>query len=352
MVGHLERPTMTPSRWHAERRKRIIRDHPTVALLWGPVPCTSVIILGLVILQMLLAVLADRLGVTGALILALVVGAPMAHALGAGIHECAHDLVFSKKWANKLLSIVANLPLLFPAAIDFRSKHLTHHRRLGLDGEDTQKPSAREAQLAGDSPIRRLAWLTAGPAFFHSGEPNPNVRLWLAANVSINLLYSSALLWLSPVGLLYLFISPLLTFGLHPIGIRRFGEHAVLSPSQPTNSYYGLWSRLAFNVGMHVEHHDFPNIPWCKLPQLRTEAKEFYQSLHTIPSWTSLFLSFLTRKQLGVSNYVGPELVRGVAWPAASAQAWTGPEKQSYELEAAAAAASLSTEQPAPAAPR
>ena len=33
------------------------------------------------------------------------------------------------------------------------------------------------------------------------------------------------------------------------------------------------------NLTHHVEHHDFPNIPWNNLPELRRLAPEYYDEL-------------------------------------------------------------------------
>jgi sphingolipid delta-4 desaturase len=47
------------------------------------------------------------------------------------------------------------------------------------------------------------------------------------------------------------------------------------------------------NVGLHNEHHDFPNIAWNKLPELRKIAPEFYSTLDHHTSWVNLFFNFI-----------------------------------------------------------
>ena len=41
--------------------------------------------------------------------------------------------------------------------------------------------------------------------------------------------------------------------------------HAVF-PGQETNDYYGWLNRIQLNIGYHNEHHDFPSVPWNRLP--------------------------------------------------------------------------------------
>ena len=55
----------------------------------------------------------------GFLATAFTVGACVSHALWTLIHECAHNLIFSKSYMNTLASIVANLPHLCPARFPF-----------------------------------------------------------------------------------------------------------------------------------------------------------------------------------------------------------------------------------------
>jgi fatty acid desaturase len=65
--------------------------------------------------------------------------------------------------------------------------------------------------------------------------------------------------------------------GLHPLGARWIQEHYLTKGEQETYSYYGVFNKVAFNVGYHNEHHDFPSVPWNKLPQIRKECAGLLQ---------------------------------------------------------------------------
>jgi sphingolipid delta-4 desaturase len=50
---------------------------------------------------------------------------------------------------------------------------------------------------------------------------------------------------------------------------------------------------LAYNVGYHNEHHDFPNIPGSRLPMVRKLAPEFYDNLESYTSWTKVLVDYI-----------------------------------------------------------
>jgi sphingolipid delta-4 desaturase len=54
------------------------------------------------------------------------------------------------------------------------------------------------------------------------------------------------------------------------------------------------------NVGYHNEHHDFPSVPWNKLPRIRRFAGNYYNSLGYHTSYTILLFKFLTDRNLSV----------------------------------------------------
>jgi sphingolipid delta-4 desaturase len=103
----------------------------------------------------------------------------------------------------------------------------------------------------------------------------------------------------------YVMFSLFFAFGPHPLGARRISEHMTLRPGQPTVSYYGLANRISFDVGYHVEHHDFPYVPWRRLRQLRGAAEEHYVPLATVRSWTRLLWGHFVNRQRSRADYVG-----------------------------------------------
>jgi sphingolipid delta-4 desaturase len=98
----------------------------------------------------------------------------------------------------------------------------------------------------------------------------------------------------------YLIASFFFAVGLHPLGARWIQEHYLTSHPQETYSYYGPANVVAMNVGYHNEHHDFPSIPWNRLPRLKGAAPEYYEGLEYHGSWTGLLLRFVFDQELSL----------------------------------------------------
>jgi len=98
----------------------------------------------------------------------------------------------------------------------------------------------------------------------------------------------------------YLLLSLLFAGGIHPTAGHFISEHYVFEEGQETYSYYGPLNKITFNVGYHNEHHDFPNIPGSKLPELRRMAPEYYDGLKSYQSWVKVIIAFIFNKDISL----------------------------------------------------
>lgn len=103
----------------------------------------------------------------------------------------------------------------------------------------------------------------------------------------------------------YFLVSTLIAgSGLHPCAAHFIAEHYVFTGEWETYSYYGILNAFCFNVGYHNEHHDFPNIPWTRLPALRKLASEYYDNLPYHESWPLVTWKFVMDPNVHVFNRV------------------------------------------------
>jgi sphingolipid delta-4 desaturase len=104
--------------------------------------------------------------------------------------------------------------------------------------------------------------------------------------------------------LFYLMVGSLLGLSIHPCAGHFLAEHYVWEEPTETYSYYGPLNFFAFNVGFHVEHHDFPKVPGSRLPKLREMAKEFYPTNPKYQSWPGVMYRFVMDANMGTYNRV------------------------------------------------
>jgi sphingolipid 4-desaturase/C4-monooxygenase len=280
------------------RAGRMLAERPEIRQCMGRNPATALCIAGLVALQIALAWALGDGPWWLLLVTAYIVGASASHALFVLIHECTHKLVFrSKRW-NLVAELVANWPLILPCAVSFDRSHLRHHAHLGDYPEDPDIPFDFEARLVGRSWWRKALWITTYPlwlvprSFRSLGAAG--VDRWVVANLVVQLAFNVGIwLLLGPPAFLYLLASCWFSISLHPLGARWIQEHWMVARPQVTYSYYGPLNLVAFNMGYHNEHHDFPNVPWNRLPRVRRIGGPWYDRLVFHASWTGLLWRFI-----------------------------------------------------------
>ena len=295
---------------HRLRTRQILKQHPEIRNLIGKNSLSFVFIVALVASQISLAALLANQPWWLLLIVAYFVGAFIDHALFVMIHEATHKLIFKDRSANRLAGILANVPQIFPSAISFERYHIKHHSFQGIHELDADLPNRWEARLINNYFIGKAFWLLLFP-FFQAFRISRLKEIkpfdgWIALNWLVQVVFSAAVVWFFGWwAFAYLGFSFMFSIGLHPLGARWIQEHyLVLSKEQETYSYYGPLNTVAFNVGFHNEHHDFPSVPWNKLPQIRKQAPGFYNSLSYHTSWTKLFLRFLFDKELSLFSRI------------------------------------------------
>ncbi|MGC8519064.1 MAG: fatty acid desaturase [Steroidobacteraceae bacterium] len=301
---------------HRLRGRAILAAHPEVAPLMGVNRLSALWIVGLVAVQWLAADAAAKapwwLVIAGAWCL----GAFLNHALYVLMHECTHNLVFKSPRLNKLAGLVCDFALVVPGALAFRKYHLYHHRYLGQYVMDPDIVSQTEAQLIGNGPLGKTLWVlllavsqALRPMKLKALRGIPVWDRWMAANLIAQVIIDVLILMiLGPRALTYLALSTLFALGLHPLGGRWIQEHYVTREGQGTYSYYGPLNKLCFNMGFHNEHHDFPSVPWNRLPQLRRLGDEYYRDLKSYRSWTAVLLKFILDPSMsGHSRIINPE---------------------------------------------
>ena len=262
-------------------------------------------VVSLVIAQLIAAYLVGRYANwIMVFVLAYCFGGVLNHALLLAIHEIAHNAGFghTKPWHNRVLGMIANLPIGVPCTFSFKKYHLEHHRYQGQDVLDVDLPSEMETQLFTNT-LTKFFWVilqpffyTIRPLFVNPKPPQPMEIFNFVTQFAVDALIAYLL---GAKALVYLIAGSLLGMGLHPVAGHFISEHYMFAKGFETYSYYGPLNMVTFNVGYHNEHHDFPSIPGSLLPKVREIAPEYYNILPHHLSWVKVLYDFITDPAIG-----------------------------------------------------
>ncbi len=294
---------------HLLRRKEILKKYPQVRDLIGPdikLAYATIFLVGFQLVSALFAykLLELPLGILWFVLAAYIFGATATHSLFLAIHEITHNLAFKGQTPNNWLALFANIPIVFPYSMSFKVYHTMHHRHQGVDGIDVDVPTYSELKIFRGF-LGKLIWAfiqilfyAFRPVFVHPVKLNK----WQIINVVFQLAAISVFIYFAGwYALIYLVLCDFLAGSLHPMSGHFIAEHYVFKEGQETYSYYGPLNKLAFNVGYHNEHHDFPSIPGTRLPKLRDMAPDFYGNLHVHKSWVMVLVKFITDPRMNLS---------------------------------------------------
>ncbi|KIP11901.1 hypothetical protein PHLGIDRAFT_99020 [Phlebiopsis gigantea 11061_1 CR5-6] len=291
---------------HRSRRMAIMKAHPEVTKLMGHEPLTKWVVLGVVLTQLITAVLLRHTRPLSPLfiITAYAIGGTLNHNLFLAIHEITHNLAFKGIGANKALAVFANLPIGIPYCAMFKRYHLEHHKQMGEDGVDTDLPTRLELLVLNN--VLGKVFFATFQILFYALRPgivrSQRLTQWHYMNILTQVIFDVILVrtfGLRP--LIYLLASSFFAGSLHPCAGHFIAEHYLWDGlEQETYSYYGPLNILAYNVGYHNEHHDFPSVAWTRLPALRALAPEFYDTIPSHPSWPMVIVNFIRDSDVGL----------------------------------------------------
>ncbi len=323
-------PTATDYEWttteepHATRQKAIIaRYGDKVKKLMGPHWKSKYYCAATVALQIVCAVYCAQPTTSWPMFLfiAYVIGGTANHSLTLAIHEMSHHLFFHSITANVWYSYFANFPLVVPYSASFKKYHLDHHRYQGLDKKDTDIPTEMEGFFF-TTPFRKFLWVLFQPFFYAIRplyvDPKPfdskDYMNFLTQGIFLYTLHRYA----GWAALFYLLCATFFGLGFHPCAGHFIAEHyTTLSSSRgphltgltpiekggekrgetlypdETFTYRGPLNMVSYNVGVHVAHHDFPNVSGLRLFELEKMCPEFYEHLPETKSWPGTIYDYI-----------------------------------------------------------
>lgn len=292
---------------HAKRRKEILAKYPEIKKLYGHDPTAKYVVLFLVTLQVGTAYYIRDKPWYAYLAAAYIISGTVNHMLLLAMHEIAHNLMAKKPLHNKLIGLFANLPTAVPSCIAFKKYHMEHHRYQGEDHVDVDIPTMTEGKFF-NTTIRKFFFVFFQIAFYALRPLIVNPKkpgLWEFINLACCLSFDIMIykVW-GTWAVMYFLLGSLLGGGLHPVAGHFIAEHYVFVEGAETYSYYGPLNIVAFNVGYHNEHHDFPFVAGRNLPKVRAIAKEFYDPLPVCESWWGCIIDYITDRNVNAFSRV------------------------------------------------
>lgn len=307
---------------HATRQKIIIAAHPEIKKLMGPDPRSKYYCAATVALQVVCAIYCAQ-PTTSWLqfcLIGYVIGGTCNHSLTLAIHEMSHNLFFKGSTKNVWYSYFANFPLVIPYSASFKKYHLEHHRFQGLDGVDTDIPTAAEGFFF-TTPFRKFLWVLFQPFFYAVRPllicPKPLQEKDFYNIITQGIFLFSLYKYAGLSAIFYLLFSTFFGLGMHPCAGHFIAEHytnlssgkghktgmtpikkggekrgETLYPDE-TFTYRGPLNMFSYNVGVHVAHHDFPNVSGLRLFELEKMAPEFYEHLPETKSWPGTIYDYI-----------------------------------------------------------
>jgi sphingolipid delta-4 desaturase len=242
-------PTPEP---HRIRKSQILSSHPSIKQYMGIDPSTKYKVLFWVFVQLSSLHLLQGASNQTWLFCCYTLSGSINHMMTLAMHELSHNLGSKSVFWNRILAIIANLPMGIPAAASFKRYHMEHHKYQGEDVLDVDIPTNAEGWFFHSTP-RKIVWCLLQPLFYSLRPLFVNPKrpgYWEYINILCIVVFDACIVFIWGIKeLLYLVVGTLFGMGLHPVAGHFIAEHYVMNEGQETYSYYGPLNWLTFNVG-------------------------------------------------------------------------------------------------------
>eukprot|EP00310_Coccolithus_braarudii_P018694 CAMPEP_0183357496 /NCGR_PEP_ID=MMETSP0164_2-20130417/46459_1 /TAXON_ID=221442 /ORGANISM="Coccolithus pelagicus ssp braarudi, Strain PLY182g" /LENGTH=329 /DNA_ID=CAMNT_0025531123 /DNA_START=35 /DNA_END=1021 /DNA_ORIENTATION=- len=319
------------SQWHHDQRRRVLNAHPEMRRLFGAEPLQVLAVLALTTARWALVFALRESPVWKIGLLACTMGCWTVHGLGTYAHEQAHRLVASAEpWATVVDVIIEVGMTSFGKAVGYQYRHVNfHHVYLGdYEWDPEMRDLCAHVSILS---TEHHAWLVArglvllegclavllpGGGLF-SQDIVEALRAKLLPGVEVHDKLRSPRFSLPPrlqrkqdaFAILSIVCYAVVMwfwgwraslFALWSLAVKasRFdvigwgqdmAEHNSHDDSKPTNSTLTFWNWIFANTGYHTEHHSFPQVPGCYLPQLTRAAPDEFEQRGASPLWPLLW---------------------------------------------------------------
>ncbi len=290
---------------HIKRKLNILKAHPEVQYLEGHEHWSILLTFLAVGINLLLAYYWScvwEFSWVPFLLTAYFIGGTMTHICGALLHEATHDLMHENHLVNKVMLFLGNIIIPVPVGASFRRYHREHHTYQGVEGLDPDLPLKFEIALIKGNAWKKFIFLAIYPFMYlirgaAFGKLPSKLEIY---NFIFTLAVDAFLAYIWGFkSVLYLFLSLWIGYSFHPAAAHFIQEHFTYYDNQETYSYYGPLSWIFLHVGYHNEHHDFPKVPWSRLPLVKAIAPEFYEPLKSYNSWYKVLYDFVVDPTIG-----------------------------------------------------
>ena len=205
--------------------------------------------------------------------------------LGVNYHNHTHRRIFRAPWLNRSFGWLWTFSSGWPSFYWWHAHVVVHHANL-LGPTDWTLPKRRA-----DGSFENMFWycLAHWPyrstvelwRDFTSGRGRPRVGRRALVELAIFLSLWSIPFWIDWKMALGLWVLPQWFANAWTIAPGMYAQHvdcvakSVLHPVSHSNTFLSRFFNLTtFNIGYHIEHHDYPAVHWSELPVFHEQLKD------------------------------------------------------------------------------